>query len=167
MNETRKRKFIVPVFVAGFFLAVLLIVCGITLLRIVLDKPALRSMWPVHRHELPRTPEFDDSSAFGASEVAQIDAWLHELVEHCEYPSLSVAIVRDGQIVYQGAFGFENTWAFVFLFVKCDLRNLQFGFFRPGQFACNQACDVRQSEFLVKRDELCLHLARARQVNAH
>lgn len=111
MNETRKHRFIVAVVVAGFFLAVLWIVGGITLLRTVIDKPALRSMWPVHRHELPRTPDFDDIGAFGASEVAQIDAWLQEQVEHCDFPSLSVAIVRDGQVVYQGAFGFENTWA--------------------------------------------------------
>jgi CubicO group peptidase (beta-lactamase class C family) len=59
----------------------------------------------------PRAPEFDDVSAFGERDIARIDVWLQEQVELSAYPSLSVAIVRDGQIVYQGVFGFENTWA--------------------------------------------------------
>lgn len=59
----------------------------------------------------PRAPKFDDISAFGESDIARIDAWLQELVERSEYPSLSVVIVRGGEIVYQCSLGFENTWA--------------------------------------------------------
>jgi D-alanyl-D-alanine-carboxypeptidase/D-alanyl-D-alanine-endopeptidase len=61
-------------------------------------------------YEEPSAPQFDDISAFGESDIAQVDAWLQEQVEVSEFPSLSVAIVRDGQTVYQRAFGFENTW---------------------------------------------------------
>jgi CubicO group peptidase (beta-lactamase class C family) len=61
--------------------------------------------------EEPRAPEFDDISAFDESDIARIDAWLQEQVELSEFPSLSVAIVRDGKTVYQRAFGYENTWA--------------------------------------------------------
>jgi CubicO group peptidase (beta-lactamase class C family) len=56
----------------------------------------------------PRPPDFDDISAFGPSDIAQINAWLLEQVALSEYPSLSVAIVRDGTTVYREAFGFEN-----------------------------------------------------------
>ena len=59
----------------------------------------------------PRAPEFDDISAFGERDIAQVNAWLQEQVKLSEYPSLSVAIVRDGQTVYQSVFGFENTWS--------------------------------------------------------
>ena len=41
-------------------------------------------------------------------DVARIDAWLREQVAIAQYPSLSVAIVRDGKIAYQRAFGFED-----------------------------------------------------------
>jgi D-alanyl-D-alanine-carboxypeptidase/D-alanyl-D-alanine-endopeptidase len=61
--------------------------------------------------EEPRAPEFDDVSAFGESDLARIDAWLQEQIGPSDYPSLSVAIVRDGETVYQGTFGYENTWA--------------------------------------------------------
>jgi CubicO group peptidase (beta-lactamase class C family) len=47
-------------------------------------------------------------SAFGDDDLARIDAWLQEQVNRAQYPSLSVAIVRDGTMVYQAAFGFEN-----------------------------------------------------------
>ena len=59
----------------------------------------------------PSAPEFHDVSAFGASEISRIDEWLQAQVELSDYPSLSVAIVRDGQIAYHRAFGYENTWA--------------------------------------------------------
>ena len=58
----------------------------------------------------PSEPSFDDVSAFGEEGAARIDSWLEKQVELCDYPSLSVAIVRDEEIVYQRAFGFENTW---------------------------------------------------------
>ena len=58
----------------------------------------------------PQFPGFDDVSAFGETEIAQIDSWLQEQVEHSNFPSLSVAIVRDGTVVYNQAFGFADTW---------------------------------------------------------
>ena len=60
--------------------------------------------------EEPRPPEFDNVTAFDKSEMEQIDSWIQEQVELCNYPSLSVAITRDGQTIYEKAFGFENTW---------------------------------------------------------
>ena len=58
----------------------------------------------------PAAPKFNDISAFESRDVASIDAWLKETVERSNYPSLSVAIVREGKIVYQGVYGYENTW---------------------------------------------------------
>jgi len=55
-----------------------------------------------------RAPGFDDVSAFSDGDIARIDAWLQEQVTLAKFPSLSAAIVRDGKILYQGAFGFEN-----------------------------------------------------------
>lgn len=66
------------------------------------------NFWPA---DALREPKFDDVSAFSGSDTAQIDAWLRETVENSQYPSLSVAIVRDGKTVYHGVFGFEDTWA--------------------------------------------------------
>lgn len=60
--------------------------------------------------EEPREPTFENVSAYGESEIGQVDAWLQEQVERCDHPSLSVAAVRDGEVVYQRAFGFEDTW---------------------------------------------------------
>src|SRR5437867_12680060 len=51
-------------------------------------------------------------------------------------------------------------------FVEGNVRVLQLGLFRPGQLACDQVIDVRQTELLVQRDEVGLHFARAHQVNA-
>lgn len=59
----------------------------------------------------PPAPEFDDVSAFGKGEIARVDTWLREQVELSKFPSLSVAVVRQGKIVYQGAFGFEDVKA--------------------------------------------------------
>jgi CubicO group peptidase (beta-lactamase class C family) len=55
-----------------------------------------------------RPPGFDDVSAFNDGDIARVDAWLQEQFALAQYPSLSVAIVRDGKIVYQRAFGFED-----------------------------------------------------------
>src|SRR5688572_6262949 len=55
-----------------------------------------------------RAPGFGDVSAFSAGDLSRIDAWLQEQVALAQYPSLSVAIVRDGKMVYQRALGFEN-----------------------------------------------------------
>jgi len=56
----------------------------------------------------PRAPQFDDVSAFSEGEIARVDAWLQEQVAIARYPSLSVAVARDGRIIYQRAFGFED-----------------------------------------------------------
>ena len=53
-------------------------------------------------------PDFEDVSAFDDRDIARIDTWLQKQVDLAKYPSLTVAIVRDGKIVYQGAFGFED-----------------------------------------------------------
>ena len=55
-----------------------------------------------------RAPEFHDVSAFNDDDIPRLDAWLQEQVALAQYPSLSVAIVRDGKIAYQRAFGFED-----------------------------------------------------------
>ena len=55
-----------------------------------------------------RTPGFNDVSGFNDDDIARVDAWLQEQVTLAQYPSLSVAVVRDGKIVYQRAFGFED-----------------------------------------------------------
>ena len=61
------------------------------------------------RAESPlRAPGFNDLSALNDGDIVRVDAWLHEQVALAQYPSLSVAIVRDGKIVYQRAFGFED-----------------------------------------------------------
>ena len=56
----------------------------------------------------PRAPEFDDVSAFDEADLTLVDKWLEQQTELCKYPSLGVAVVRDGEIVYQGVFGFED-----------------------------------------------------------
>lgn len=53
-------------------------------------------------------PRFDDISALGDPEIASIDSWLQEQVDLANYPSLTVAIVRDGNIAYGRSFGLEN-----------------------------------------------------------
>ncbi|MFO1092558.1 MAG: serine hydrolase domain-containing protein, partial [Planctomycetaceae bacterium] len=58
-----------------------------------------------------RPPVFHDISALDDGDVEQIDAWLQEQVALAQYPSLSVAIVCDGRVVYRRAFGFEDVEA--------------------------------------------------------
>ena len=53
-------------------------------------------------------PDFGDVSAFDGGAIARIDTWLQKQVELAKYPSLTVAIVRDGYAVYERAIGFEN-----------------------------------------------------------
>ena len=68
----------------------------------------LMVVWNSARHELPRAPGFADVSAFSDADISRLDAWLQEEVARAQYPSLSVAIVRDGKVIYQNAFGFED-----------------------------------------------------------
>ncbi|MEZ6138713.1 MAG: serine hydrolase domain-containing protein [Pirellulaceae bacterium] len=55
-----------------------------------------------------RGPGLEDISAFNDGDIAHIDDWLQRL-QDSTYPSLSAAVVRDGEIVYQGAVGVEDT----------------------------------------------------------
>ena len=55
-----------------------------------------------------RPPAFNDVSKFSGQDIADIDAYLQEQVIRAKYPSLSVAIVRDGQVAYQRSFGFAD-----------------------------------------------------------
>lgn len=57
---------------------------------------------------LPKEPEFDDVSSFSEADSKQVDAWLQQQMQRCKYPSLSVAVVRDGEIVYLNALGLED-----------------------------------------------------------
>ncbi|TWT87072.1 serine hydrolase domain-containing protein [Neorhodopirellula pilleata] len=54
-----------------------------------------------------RGPGLDDISAFVDDDIKHIDTWLQSLTDS-SYPSLSAVVVRDGEIVYQGAVGFED-----------------------------------------------------------
>ena len=56
----------------------------------------------------PVEPEFHDVSSFSEGDIDQVDAWLEQQAELSKYPSLSVAVVRDGEIVYLKSFGFED-----------------------------------------------------------
>jgi CubicO group peptidase (beta-lactamase class C family) len=58
-------------------------------------------------HDL-RAPDFGNVSALGDREIASIDTWLQKQIDIAKYPSLSVAIVRDGEIVFGRAWGFED-----------------------------------------------------------
>ncbi len=53
-------------------------------------------------------PDFGDVSTFSDDDRNRMDRWLQNQVDIAKYPSLTVAIVRDGQIVYGRAFGFED-----------------------------------------------------------
>ena len=53
-------------------------------------------------------PDFADISAFGEGDIAVIDSWLEKQFAKAGYPSLTVAILRDGKIVYDKSLGYEN-----------------------------------------------------------
>src|SRR5688572_21958862 len=89
MKASRRRNFLTA---AGILLVALI--------------PGLVAVW--NSPEEPRAPGFNDVSAFRDDDIVRVDAWLQEQVALAQYPSLSVAIVRDGKIVYQGAFGSED-----------------------------------------------------------
>lgn len=55
-----------------------------------------------------RAPGFDDASRFDAAAIAHIDDWLQAQLALAQFPSLSVAVVRDGAVAYQGTFGYED-----------------------------------------------------------
>lgn len=95
MIAKQKRTVFAVVFNYGLF-TTMLVIAGYFLVR------------PEVGAEVLQAPEFDDVSAFGESDISRVDAWLQDQVKLAKYPSLSVAIVRDGEIVYRGAFGFED-----------------------------------------------------------
>jgi CubicO group peptidase (beta-lactamase class C family) len=93
---------------AGKAIGSLVLVGAAVLLAVVIDAGADRLPGAVAP---PREPDFDDVSAFSEGDSSRVDAWLQEQVDLARYPSLSVAVVRDDGIVYQRAFGFEDTGA--------------------------------------------------------
>lgn len=54
-----------------------------------------------------RGPGLDNISEFDDGDITHADAWLQRMVD-LFYPSLSAVVVREGEVVYQGAFGFAN-----------------------------------------------------------
>lgn len=62
--------------------------------------------------EPPRAPAFADISVFDLAACKKLDAWLDAELARGQYPSLSIAIVQNGQIAYQRALGFENLKTF-------------------------------------------------------
>jgi CubicO group peptidase (beta-lactamase class C family) len=54
-----------------------------------------------------RGPGLDDISAFADEDIEHTDTWLQGLTDSF-YPSLSAVVVRNGEVVYQGAFGLED-----------------------------------------------------------
>lgn len=94
MSATRQQR---------FWIAVALLIASLSILG-----AAWNSFRDAHSASRLQAPGFSDISAFSANDAAKIDAWLQEQMVIARYPSLSVAIVRDGKIVYQNAFGFEN-----------------------------------------------------------
>jgi len=57
--------------------------------------------------ELRRGPGLENVSEFNDNDTLHLDSWMSSM-RGDTYPSLSAVIVRDGEIVYQGAFGLED-----------------------------------------------------------
>ena len=55
-----------------------------------------------------KAPGFENVSALTTNDVAEIDEWLRQQFLAAKYPSLSVAIVRDGEIAHMKSYGFED-----------------------------------------------------------
>jgi D-alanyl-D-alanine-carboxypeptidase/D-alanyl-D-alanine-endopeptidase len=91
------RWFRQPVWIMGLLLALLMpwLVRGVDLL-------------PGRSVAQPREPEFTDVSTFTDTDESEINAWLRDQLQLAKFPSMSVAVVRKGVIVYRGAFGFED-----------------------------------------------------------
>lgn len=85
-----------------FIVAVALIACGLAFAAYIVYSQAADPL---------REPAFDDVSAFAGDDASRLDAWLQEQIALAHYPSLSVAVVRDGEIVYLRAFGLEDIQA--------------------------------------------------------
>ena len=57
--------------------------------------------------EFLRGPGLENVSEFSDDDISHLDSWMQRMLGDT-YPSLSAVIVRDGEIVYQGAFGVED-----------------------------------------------------------
>ena len=96
-----------PMFLISLALAICVTLGGF----LALDGCAEEKTWgetPVRRTEILRAPHFDNVSAFGKEEHDKINEWLRSQLKLAGYPSLSVAITRGSNVVYRGAFGFED-----------------------------------------------------------
>ena len=68
---------------------------------------ALYAFYDEIRSDTLRGPGLGDVSAFDADDIAHLDTWLQKILDG-RYPSLGVAIVRDGEVVYQRVYGLED-----------------------------------------------------------
>ncbi|MEM9645727.1 MAG: serine hydrolase domain-containing protein [Planctomycetota bacterium] len=82
---------------------------SILVLTIVLGLLAFLAIF-VFVNQARRGPGLDDVSAFNGGDIEHIDGWMRDLWKD-RYPSLSAVVVRDGEVVYRGAFGWEDVQA--------------------------------------------------------
>lgn len=94
MNEGRWRLPLAPAVV-------------IIALTLVLSVLAVLSIFTFIRSQT-RSVGLESVSEFTEGDASNLDEWLQRIVDAADYPSLNVAIVRNGEIVYRGAFGFED-----------------------------------------------------------
>jgi CubicO group peptidase (beta-lactamase class C family) len=106
-SATKKRK-LLPRAPAMVILLLILFLSVMAVLAILSCIAQLRGDGASGDANRLTEPDFADVSAFDDRDIAHIATWLQKQVELAKYPSLTVAIVRDGQNVYEGAFGIEN-----------------------------------------------------------
>ena len=83
------------------------IVAKITMLVFILL--GIFTIWAgSEREDLLNPPPFQDVSNFTAEDISRIDTYLQRQIAEANYPSLSVAIVRHGQVAYLRSFGFAD-----------------------------------------------------------
>ncbi|MEM7558738.1 MAG: serine hydrolase domain-containing protein, partial [Planctomycetota bacterium] len=82
----------------AIFMIVLTVVIGIL---------AIAALFSFVRHAGKRGPGLEDISAFVEGDIDHIDDWLNRVMDD-RYPSLAAIVVRDGEVVYRGAFGVED-----------------------------------------------------------
>jgi len=105
VNFKAKRLPGAPALVIIFLIVFLSVMAVVAIFSCVSELRAGSASRDAHRRT---EPDFADVSTFNAHDIACVDSWLQKQVELAKYPSLTVAIQRDGKIVYQQAFGFEN-----------------------------------------------------------
>ena len=82
----------------AIFMIVLTVVIGIL---------AIAAIFSFVQYASKRGPGLEEISAFVEGDIDHIDDWL-ERVKDDRYPSLAAIIVRDGEVLYRGAFGVED-----------------------------------------------------------